>query len=150
MGSVVIGIDPDSEKYGFAGYLDGTLKHLEEIQLPQLVAKLLKLKADHKVLVSIEDVMANKFIYGRNEKQSKAAQSKVGMSVGRCQQSQVELMRWLDYHGIAYKLHKPQKGNWADNKALFEKITGWKGRSNADTRSASYFGWLALGAVKNG
>lgn len=144
MGNVVIGIDPDSEKYGFAGYFNGSLTDLTEIQLPQLVEKLLKIQVEHSVLVSIEDVMANKFIYTRNEKQSKAAQSKVGMSVGRCQQSQVELMRWLDYHGIAYVLHRPQKGNWADQRELFERLTGWQKRSNADTRSAAFFGYLGL------
>ena len=27
-------------------------------------------------------------------------------------------------------------------KKQFEKVTGWTGRSNEDTRSAAYFGWL--------
>ncbi len=71
-------------------------------------------------------------------------QGKVGMSVGKCQQAQVELMRMLDFHGFKYELHKPQKGNWAKNKPLFEKATGWTARSNEDGRSASYFGYLAL------
>ena len=66
------------------------------------------------------------------------------MSIGRCQQSQSELMRFLDEYKIKYVLHKPQKNNWAKNKHQFEKVTGWVGRSNEDTRSAAYFGFLGL------
>lgn len=86
--------------------------------------------------------MANQFVYTRNEKASKAAQSKVAMHIGRCQQVQVELMRWLDHMGIAYRLHKPQRGNWSKDKTTFERVTGWSGKSNEDTRSAAYFGFL--------
>ena len=64
------------------------------------------------------------------------------MAIGRCQQSQVELMRLIDDRNVNYVLHKPQKGNWAKNKAQFEKVTGWTKRSNEDTRAAAYFGWL--------
>ena len=31
----------------------------------------------------------------------------------------------------------------AEHKSKFEKITGWTGRSNEDTRSAAFFGFLA-------
>jgi hypothetical protein len=66
------------------------------------------------------------------------------MSIGRCQQAQLELMRWLDHHRLPYVLHKPQAGNWSDKKALFEKITGWTGRSNEDSRAAAFFGYLEV------
>jgi hypothetical protein len=95
-------------------------------------------------IFSIENVMANQFVYARNQKASKAAQSKVAMHIGRCQQAQVELCRQLDRLEIPYVLHKPQRGNWSKNKALFQKITGWEGRSNEDTRAAAFFGWLGL------
>lgn len=144
MGKIVIGIDPDSEAYGFAGYLDGKLVRLEEIQLPQLVDLLRDTIQIDEVLVSIEDVMINTFVYARNQKKSKRVQSKVGISIGRCQQSQVELTRMLDYYRIPYVLHKPQSGNWADKRELFERVTGWGKQSNADTRSAAFFGYLAL------
>lgn len=141
----VIGIDPDAEKFGYARYCDGELSMLANLALPELVGKFLDARdLSESVLVSIENVMANQFVYFRNQKSSKAAESKVAMSIGRCQQAQVELMRWLDYYGIPYVLHKPQKGNWADQKELFERITGWTGKSNADTRAAAYFGYLAL------
>ncbi len=99
---------------------------------------------EHDAMISIENVMTNKFMYARNNHSSKAAQSKIAIGVGRCQQAQVELARALERHEIPYVLHNPTKGNWANNKALFERQTGWTGRSNADTRSAAYFGYLAL------
>jgi hypothetical protein len=144
LAKIVIGIDPDSIKHGFAEYDNGVLIDLDEKQLADLIYRLCATHQDHDLLVSIEDVMANDYIYTRNQKQSKRVQTKVGVSLGRCQQSQVELMRMLEYYGIPYVLHKPQAGNWADKRALFERITGWTKRSNKDTRSAAFFGYLGL------
>jgi len=31
---------------------------------------------------------------------------------------------------------------WKKDKKQFELVTKWTGRSNEDTRSAAYFGWL--------
>jgi len=143
--SIVIGVDPDSSKHGIAIYIDGKLKELQTLSLFQVTAKFLAPCGIYDdALWSIEHVNSNSFVYARNTHASKAAQSKIAMSVGRCQQAQVELVRMLEAYGIEYKLIKPARGNWAKNKAQFEKITGWEGRSNEDTRSAAYFGWLAL------
>lgn len=139
---IVIGVDPDSEAHGVAIYQGGTLVDLKMLPLMELV--ILAAGAPGAVLVSIENVMANQFVYTRNRKASKAAESKVAMSIGRCQQAQVELQRMLDHYEIPYVLHRPQSGNWADKRELFQKITGWTGNSNPDTRSAAYFGFLAL------
>jgi hypothetical protein len=141
----VIGIDPDAEKFGYARYSDGELSTLANLAMPELVEKIFEaMNFSEVVVVSIENVMANQFVYARNTQSSKSAQSKVAMHIGRCQQSQVELQRWLEYYGIPYVLHKPQSGNWADKRELFERITGWKGQSNADNRAAAFFGFLAL------
>ncbi|NKI17420.1 hypothetical protein HCU74_08320 [Spongiibacter sp. KMU-166] len=96
------------------------------------------------MLFSIEDVMVNTFVYKRNRHASSAAQSKIAMQVGRVQQAQEELVRLLNHYGAKVVLQPPQRGNWAKNKRLFEQATGWTGRSNDDTRSAAFFGWLAL------
>lgn len=142
MREIVIGIDPDSDRHGAAWYLDGKLENLLLINNIELINMIHA--CDVPARLSIEDVMANQFVYARNRHGSTAAQSKIAMGIGRCQQAQVELMRWLDHYGIPYELHKPQKGNWADNRPQFEKATGWRKQSNADTRSAAYFGFLAL------
>ncbi|WP_020209024.1 hypothetical protein [Gilvimarinus chinensis] len=147
MGQVVIGVDPDSERHGYAVYLDGKLKVCTTATTVEIIVEHLPVWLEQgDVIFSIENVMANQFVYRRNKKQTKAAESKVAMSIGRCQNAQMELMRWLDHYGVPYVLYKPQRGNWADadNKPLFEKLTGWTGRSNADGRSAAFFGFLAL------
>lgn len=140
---IIIGVDPDSKKHGVAIYIDGALSALHKSNNQELLINTAVSKhLNRDILFSIEDICANNFVYSRNNKGNKSVTSKIAMSIGKCQQAQKELMMWLDYYGVKYVLHKPQKGNWAKNKAQFEKITGWTGRSNEDTRSAAYFGWL--------
>jgi len=140
---IIVGIDPDSNKHGVAVYLAGQLSELHNFALLDL-RRWIDAQFAMPLMFSIEDVCSQNFVYTRNAKASKAAHAQVALSVGRCQQSQTEVMRELDSRGIPYELHKPSGGNWADNKARFEKVTGWKGRSNPETRSAAYFGYLAV------
>ena len=140
---IIIGIDPDSDKHGIAIYSHGILVDLKEWRLTDVI-DFIKDDPDVDIMFSIEDVMANNFVYKRNEKKSKKVQCEIARRTGRCQQSQVELVRMLDHYGIKRQLHKPMAGNWAKNKPLFEKVTGWQSRSNKDTRSAAFFGYLAL------
>lgn len=139
--TTIIGIDPDAKASGVAVYIGDSLVSLQNLTTVGIVEMV---RCHRRALVSIEDVMANQFVYSRNQQASKAAQCKVAMHIGRCQQVQVEIMQWLDAMDIPYVLHKPQAGNWAKRKAVFEKATGWKGRSNEDTRSAAYFGFLEV------
>lgn len=139
--SIVIGIDPDSKKHGLAFYEDGHLVHLDNVDLHECMAYM----SDHNGAEwVIEDVCANNFVYARNNQKTKALQSQVGRAIGKVQQSQIELMRMLDRFGAKYKLIKPTKGNWAKNKAQFERVTGWTKRSNEETRSAAYFGYMGV------
>ena len=145
MGKIIVGIDPDSERHGFAAYVDGKLTVCATATTAEIVMEHLPAWLDTgPVMFSIENVMQNQFVYARNQHGNKAAQSKIAMHIGRCQQAQVELMRWLDHYEIPYVLHRPQRGNWAKNKAQFERVTGWTGRSNEDSRAAAFFGFLAL------
>jgi hypothetical protein len=143
---IVIGVDPDSEAHGIAIYREGKLEQLEKWNISALITFLSGQDDLSKILFSIENVMKNQFVYARNRHGSKSAQSKIAMHIGRCQQSQVEFQRVLSHFGVRFVLHPPQKNNWADTKLKphFEKVTGWKGRSNSDCRSAAFFGYLAL------
>ena len=145
--NITIGVDPDSDGHGIAIYIDGKLAELTKWNLMDFIPH----AADSRIFFAIENVMANQFIYGRNVKANKTVQSKVAMNIGRCQQAQVELEKVLKHHGAEYTLIKPMKGNWATDKAQFEKVTGWIGRSNADARSAAFMGFLGLklGGGKN-
>lgn len=138
---ITIGIDPDADKHGIAIFHGVKLVALHGWRIMDVI-NFIEDNRDKEIQFSIEDVMANKFIYARNVKQSKTLQSKIAMSIGRCQQSQVELMRILDHYKIQYKCWKPTKANWAKDKRQFERITGWNSRSNEDTRSAAYFGFM--------
>lgn len=144
--SIVIGVDPDSKKHGIAIYKYGKLDDLLMMSLPEIVEDVIKCVPykNRGVIWSIEDVMHNQFIYSRNANGNKTIQSKIAMYVGRNQQSFVELVRMLEHHGIKPELYKPNKGNWAKNKTQFQNVTGWTASSNEDTRSAAYFGWLAI------
>lgn len=143
---IVVGIDPDADKHGVAVYIDGTLTELTMLYGLDIAKKFDKANpmGSADIVFHIEDVMANQFVYARNTQQSKSAQSKVAMHIGRCQQAQVELMRLLDAYELPYVLHKPQKGNWSKQKELFERITSWAKQSNEDTRAAAYFGYLGV------
>lgn len=145
MNNIIVGIDPDSERHGVAAYVNGHLAELSVMNLMEIFDRFRG--ASFPVVFSIENVMAQSFVYSRNNQHSKAAQAKVGVSIGRCQQAQVELMRMLDYIKAPYILHKPSRSNWSNDKLGFEMATGWKGKSNADTRSAAYFGWLAVNGM---
>jgi len=139
-----VGIDPDSERHGFAVYQNGKLIVCATATNIEIFNDHLPLLANGLVMFSIENVMQNKFVYARNRQKNKAAESKVAMSIGRCQQAQLELMRCLDHARVPYVLHAPQSGNWSNNPELFKKITGWTGRSNEDSRAAAFFGYLEI------
>lgn len=144
MRKIVFGIDPDAERFGVAVYIDGKIDRLYQATAPEIIRDVCHLRKDSEILFSIENVMANQTVYERNRHENKEAQSKIAMRIGRNQQSQVELQRWLDFYEIPYVLHRPQKGNWKDKRGLFERLTGWKKSSNQDTRAAAFFGYLAL------
>lgn len=138
----VIGVDPSSSAHGVAWYQDGKLVELYNAKLFPLMDWLENLEYPY---LSIENVMQTKGVFTKNEQANKYAHAKVSNNVGMCQQAYIELIRGLEHKQIDYEVHKPAS-NWKDNGDvyLFKKITGWDKRSNKDTRSAAYFGWLAL------
>jgi len=140
---IVVGVDPDSVAFGIAIYRDGELKALESWTLIEIRTWIAA--QDGEMIFSIENVLANNFLYSRNRGPNRAVNEKTMLSVGRCQQAQAELMRELDHQGIPYQLVKPTKSNWANDNRTFQRITKWAGRSNSDTRSAAYFGFLLAG-----
>jgi hypothetical protein len=92
-------------------------------------------------------VLANNCIFPKNLRGVAGDKVKmnIALKVGRCQQAQLELMRDLEYYGIVYMLQKPAS-NWKKGAQVeqFKKVTGWDKRSNEDTRSAAYMGFLMV------
>ena len=139
---IIIGIDPDSKAHGVAVYKNGKLIKLESMALPQFYNFLMMECGTDDVQVHIEDVQAKKAVW-HNKKGSQAAYGMTCQRVGMCKQAQSELERVCEYFVVKVVRHKISK-TWKDQagKKQFEKVTGWSGRSNEDTRSAAYFGWL--------
>lgn len=152
MSKIIIGIDPDSSKHGVAVYYDGKLEELHSLTLMglhQLIEdNLIDIANDlnFDIEVHIEDVKANNAVFMKPQKmtQKLLAEAKArGRTLGMCQQSQTEVERLIDTWDIKVIKHKISK-MWKKDKAQFDKVTGWTGRSNEDTRSAAYFGFLGL------
>lgn len=139
---IVIGIDPDSDRHGIAVYRDGKLAELHMMNLIEL--RLWIDAEDGDMLFSIENVLAKNGLYARNSNSNPLIAQNIALKLGRCQQAQEELMREIDHRGLPYILHKPNKANWANDNRMFQRVTKWTGRSNSDTRSAAYWGWLAV------
>ena len=63
--------------------------------------------------------------------------------MGRCKQMQLEVEKIAEHFDIKI-VRYPVSSQWKNSagKKEFDRLTGWKGRSNEDTRSAAYFGYL--------
>lgn len=139
--SIVIGCDPDSAGFPIARFVDGRLESLEILTAVQFC----ELFRDHETrpdVLVIEDVQANKAIYARNDVGGRKVAQQIAQRVGMCKQMQTVAVSIAEHYGVPVIAVKPTASNWADDKSRFEAATGWAGRSNKDTRSASYFAWL--------
>ena len=148
MAQLLISIDPDAKKYGVAVHVDGKLRELHSMDVVQFSKFLAAVSYENPVFV-IEDVQANKFMYNRGI-QSPSVLGRVAQNVGECKHSQRVAEAFIESYGFELVRQKPIKGNWAKNKKQFEQVTGWTGRSNEDTRSAAFMGFLYLNKVRQG
>jgi len=153
--SLIIGIDPDSQAHGVAYWKDEKLIDITTMTLMDIVNTFLVFDVD--CTFSVEHVEINKPIFAGKKALNFRSHGRKGQNVGQCKQAQIELVRALDYYKAKYILIPPTKGNWgscktpAITKAMtnqFKKVTGWQGRSNSDTRSAAFFGFLAINRLK--
>ena len=150
MSKIIIGIDPDSKAHGVAVYIDSKLITLQSKTLLEIYETLvtqyipMEKSGEYTIEVHIEDVCAvSNSCFHWKPRDSKYVKAKKSEHIGLCKQSQIELERLFEYFHMKIVKHKISK-LWKStaSKAQFEKVTGWKGRSNEDTRSAAYFGWL--------
>lgn len=149
MSKMIIGIDPDAAAHGVAIYLDGQLRELHRMTLIELMNYLLDRIPQFEVVVSMENVLRTNAVFKHNQQDTKRKTSKVSNNIGRCQQSCVELVRLFEFLDVPCQLVVPGRGDWKHDKRRFEQITGWHGKSNEDTRSAAFFGFLLAGSATN-
>lgn len=140
--SIVIGIDPDSKKHGVAIYDNGVLVNLLCDDLLGIM-DILEGYEGRSIKVHIEDVNGVSAAFmGRDKKGvSLSVKLKMAQHIGMCKQSQLELERMFEHKGIEVVKHKISK-KWKKEKEQFKRLTGWEGRSNEDSRSAAWFGYL--------
>lgn len=144
----VIGIDPDSNKHGVAIYENKKLIALESLSLMSVMSFLQSLHDNEGSLldlveVHIENVCGMNAVFRQRQVGNGNVNSSMARRLGMCQQAQIELERMLIRFQLVPVKHKASK-MWKKDKKQFELVTGWTGRSNEDTRSAAYFGWLGL------
>jgi hypothetical protein len=139
--NIVIGIDPDSKAHGVAVYADGELVDLRCMTLLEVMEYT---EWGGLEVVHIENVCGTSASFmARDKKSNQNVKLKMAQHIGQCKQAQIELERLFEHLGIKVVKHKISK-MWKKDKKQFELVTGWTGRSNEDTRSAAYFGWLGL------
>ena len=140
----VIGCDPDSSGNGIAFFIDGKLMELKNLSTIDFYLDFKFLEGED-VTFSVEDTMKKKATFSKRGAVSDAQKRKVAMDVGRCQQAQVEIVRVAEMLGFKIKL-RPISSKWKKGPQAeeFKRCTGWKGRSNEDTRSAAWMGYQVL------
>jgi hypothetical protein len=141
----VIGVDPDTDRHGVAVYDDGKLVSLLSLKRADLVS----LAKEQECVISIENVIANNgvFISGNHKKSELVARYR---TLGMLQRAMIELVDDLNGAGIpviTYAISSQWKTGEIQKK-YFEQATGWTGRSNEDTRSAAYFGFLHVNELR--
>lgn len=145
MGKIIFGCDPDSDQHGIAIYINGILDALLSMNSLEVFFYLDGLvncvKGKQEIEFHIEDVCANNSTFKKIGVKNAIANQAVTRGIGKCQQAQIELERVLKHFKIKVVKHKISK-MWKKDKAQFEKVTRWKSRSNEDTRSAAWFGYL--------
>lgn len=146
MSKMIIGVDPDSSKSGFAVYYNGKLVELVCYSLIDIYhfIKCELTDTSQEIELHIENVKGVSGIFAqRTAGKNKAVALKMAQHVGMCKQVQTEIERIAESLNVKVVHHKASKV-WKKEKDQFEKITGWTGRSNEDSRSAAYFGFLGL------
>lgn len=144
-----IGIDPDSTGNGAALYKDGKLTMLKNLSAAALTILCVDLTTsqENKVRIHIEDVMSKSAVFKNRFNKKETLESKLmkAQNVGMCKQAQREVEHMAELLGIkVFKYQISPRWKSQQEKTMFARATGWTGRSNEDTRSAAYFGFLGV------
>ncbi len=144
--SLVIGIDPDLEKSGVAVVVKGQIESLHKLELDDLCDFVVE-RFTAGVVVVLEDVEANKPVFNRGN-QSKRVRERIAQNVGNVKATARHIDRMLTKRGVTVTKVAPLRGavkrQAKKNSVYFNKLTGWSGRSNEDTRDAALLALFGL------
>ena len=131
----LIAIDPDIHKPGIcAMHEDGEFM----IESPKLCDFLLGIEQYYYdgYDFAIEDVLKNKPVFNRG-KMTFGAKQKIAQNVGMVKAAQIIIVSMIENLGASVILVPPGIGKQVKRDAeLFNRLSGWTGRSNEDTRDA--------------
>ncbi|WP_407829356.1 hypothetical protein [Shewanella algae] len=136
---LVVGIDPDLEASGLAIVNRNKIAELKKMPFVELIEFITALAADNDVVVKLEDVNLWKSVKKRPGTND-LVMRKISQNVGQVKATATHIKDLLNSKGINVILVKPLRGPVKQakaNSAYFNKLTGWNGRSNEDTRDAA-------------
>ena len=132
-----VGIDPDLTASGVAVMCNGVITELHTMPFFELMDFI----QHHKTAIfSLENVNANKSLYAKHDGKPALVKMRIAQNVGMCKAIGTLIQQKLEREKCIYELVTPLKGTAKKAKTdakLFNKLTGWEGRSNADNRDAA-------------
>lgn len=135
--SILIGIDPDVDKNGVAYCVNGKLHFLRNLSFFQLF-DYLKINKDVVEKVVIEAGWLNKSNWHKTNG-SNSVNAQIGQRTGANHETGRKIVEMCEYLNLPYELVRPQKSK-VDAK-YFNRVTGWKGRTNQEQRDAGVLVW---------
>ncbi len=141
MTEMVIGIDPDLKENGVGIVSSGQLVDMQALDFFKLQTFIQEQHAKGAHF-AVENVSVNKprFMRALKAGSYNAQNDKISQNVGMVKAVQVLIVQFLDLIGASYTLVKPLGGTAKAAKKdakLFNRMTGWTGRSSADKRDAA-------------
>jgi hypothetical protein len=131
---VFIGIDPDVKKNGVAVWYQKPKRlELSNLKFFDVFDLIRLLKIRNQIIVIIDAGWLNKsnfHVTGTN----KNVNGKIGERVGANHETGRKIAEMCIYLGVEHQLHRPTTSKV--NKEMFEKITGYKDRTNQENRDA--------------
>lgn len=131
---LLIGIDPDVDKSGFA-FLNGNTLELKNLTFFELFETLKFYKErEIKPTVYVECGFLNGGNRHLNLGKSHALNSKIGERIGANHETAKKIVEMCEYLKIPYIKIKPKASKITND--YFKTITGYKGRTNQEQRDA--------------
>jgi hypothetical protein len=133
MGNTLIGIDPDVSKSGVCLYNSKTNFTLLKLSYFELFDLLKNTKGNTKVY--IEAGWLNKSNWHKVSSGSSAINANIGLRTGANHEAGRKIVEMCEYLKLEYLLIKPTRSKI--NSDTFNKITGFKKRTNQEVRDAA-------------
>ena len=150
---VIIGIDP-GQHCGLAVLVDGEFETLHTVQPHELIAWLFPYVDEkpeyEKPVIVFEDSRLQSYVWNAAGKSRAEGALRIARNLGQVDAICSMIHGWAGKHWLPYVQISPRdKGGKIDAKG-FERLTGYKGRSNQHERDAGVLAWRFRGMSRKG